>query len=160
MHEAVTGPRTGDKLKPIASTLTTWKRWREKNPETLVLSTRTGYSRDYTADPYEDYYKSPFAFFGFREKTDPRLPEKELVLGVEITRGDVVVKKAYPFNVLKKTSGPVKDVVLGTEVLVHFDSASQEAYITGSGGLMLPSMVSYWFVWSSFNPETTIYKEP
>lgn len=151
-QEAVTGPLTGTPLKPVASTLTTWKRWRKKHPDTLVLSTETGYRRDYTSDPYRSYHRSPFAFFGLKKKL-PHLPEKELVAGVEIDG----VKKAYPFSVLKGSGPNLTDTVSGKRLTVNFDIASEEVTVTGQDNETLPVMVSYWFVWYSFNPDTLIF---
>lgn len=145
---------TGTSLKVIPSKVTTWKRWKARHPETLVLSIDTGYSRDYTDDPYRDYFRSPFAFFGFRGKS-PSLPEKELVLGVEIDGQ----KKAYPFEALKRAPSPLGDTISKSAVNIYFDSASGEAYVTDKDGTQLPSLVTYWFVWYGFYPDTEIYKE-
>ncbi len=52
MEQAVTGPLAGKKLRKLDSTRTSWKNWRKMNPQTLVLSTDTGYRRNYQVDPY------------------------------------------------------------------------------------------------------------
>ncbi|MBI5344807.1 MAG: DUF3179 domain-containing protein [Deltaproteobacteria bacterium] len=153
-REAVTGPMTGARLTPLSSTLSTWKRWKRLHPDTLVLSTDTGYSRDYSADPYEGYFKSPLAFLGFRGKTSTELPEKELVLGIEMEG----VKKAYPFSVLREMKAPFDDSISGHNITIHFDRESEEAYATEKER-RLPGTVSYWFVWYSFHHDTPIYRE-
>jgi len=140
-------------MKPMASTVTTWKRWKARYPTTLVLSTDTGYARDYSKDPYEGYYRSPLPFFGFKG-TSPELPEKELVLGVEIDGK----ARAYPFSILRKVSPPLKDNISGKDILVYFDKDSEEAYATDGKGERIPSIVSYWFVWYSFHKDTTVYR--
>jgi hypothetical protein len=146
---------TGEELKKLPSTLTTWKKWKKRHPKTLVLSQDTGHVRDYTTDPYESYYRSPFTFFGFRGKT-PELPEKELVLGVEIGEE----KKAYPLSVIRKIKTPFEDTVSGKAIMIHFDSETQEAFATDREENRLPSAVlTYWYVWYAFNPETEIFKE-
>jgi len=154
LRESVTGPLTGTALKTIPSRLTTWKRWRKLHPDTLVLSKDTGYYRDYTRDPYAGYHRSPFSFFG-RSIKSPYLPEKELVLGIEVGG----VKKAYPFSVLKKSTIPLKDTVAGRAVIIHFHKGSEEAYAEDARGERIPGFVSYWFVWYSFHPDTLIFKE-
>jgi hypothetical protein len=153
-REAVTGPLTGTKLIVIPSITTTWKRWKALHPATLVLSTKTGFKRDYGRNPYESYYNSPLAFFGFKGKRDNRLPEKELVLGIEVNGA----KSAYPFSVLKDLKGPITDIVSGKKIRIHFDKSSEEAYATFEDGSRLTGLVSYWFVWSSFNPDTDVFK--
>lgn len=152
-REAVTGPMTGTEVATVPSVLTTWKRWVRMHPDTLVLSKKTGYVRNYDDDPYENYHRSPLSFFGIKKKL-PHLDEKELVLGVTVDG----VRKVYPFRVLRKTDLPVEDTVGGTDVTVHFDTGSEEAYATGPGGERLPGFVSYWFVWYDFYPETMVYK--
>jgi len=152
-REAVTGPMTGTHLKPIPSRLTTWKRWKELFPNTVVLSTKTGYARDYTRDPYRGYRSSPFSFFR-SPKPPPYLPSKELVLGLEY--GGAI--KAYPFSVLRKSRSPVTDTLGKVEIRVYFDRDSEDAYATLGTGERLPGLVSYWFVWYSFHPKTAIFK--
>lgn len=152
-REAVTGPMTGTGLGSLPSVLTTWKRWLETHPDTLVLSKETGYSRDYDRDPYENYHRSPLSFLGIK-KNLPHLDEKELVLGVTVDGA----RKAYPFRVLRGTDKPVDDTVGTTPVVVHFDRGSEEAYATDGAGRRLPGFVSYWFVWYDFYPETAVYK--
>jgi len=146
---------TGTPLKPIPSRLTTWKRWRKLFPHTLVLSTKTGYARDYNRDPYEGYSQSPFAFFRLK-KSPPYLREKELVFGIEL-KGR---QRAYPFSILKKRPSPVEDTLAGERLTIYFDKGSEEAYARLSSGKRLPGLVSYWFVWYSFHPETSIFKKP
>ncbi len=153
-REAVTGPLTGTKLTAIPSTITTWKKWKALHPKTFVLSTKTGFKRDYSRNPYENYYNSPLAFLGFKGKRDKRLPEKELVLGIEV-KG---IKRAYPFSVLKGSVDPITDTISGEEIRIHFDKNSEEAYATFKDGSRLVGMVSYWFVWSAFYQDTDIFK--
>lgn len=37
LGEAIMGPRKGERLQLLASTLTTWQAWRDKHPDTLAL---------------------------------------------------------------------------------------------------------------------------
>ncbi|MCO6442007.1 MAG: DUF3179 domain-containing protein [Nitrococcus mobilis] len=52
---AIDGPLAGKSLHQIPVVWTTWKRWQARYPETRVLSTRTGYIRNYNRDPYGRY---------------------------------------------------------------------------------------------------------
>ncbi len=76
------------------------------------------------------------------------------MLGLEIDG----TKQAYPFSVLKGLDGPVTDIVSGRRIEVHFDRGSEEAYATSEDGKRLTGIISYWFVWSSFNPDTDVFK--
>ncbi|MGH7253469.1 MAG: DUF3179 domain-containing protein, partial [Nitrospiraceae bacterium] len=53
--EAVTGPLIGTKLTPLFLEHTAWGEWKAIHPTTLVLSTQTGYARNYDVDPYFGY---------------------------------------------------------------------------------------------------------
>ena len=53
--QAVTGQSLGQELEPIFLEHTTWKAWQKRFPKTLVLSQQTGFSRNYSRNPYETY---------------------------------------------------------------------------------------------------------
>ncbi len=144
---------TGTRLSVIPSRLTTWKRWKALFPHTLVLSTKTGYARDYDRDPYSGYRRSPFAFFRSLSPPPPYLPEKELVFGLEIGGKT----RAYPFSLLRKARSPLGDTLGGKEIRVYFERESEEVYATLASGERVPGIVSYWFVWYSFHPETGVF---
>ncbi len=152
--EAVTGPLTGAKLKLLSSTQTTWGKWKQAHPNSLVLSEDTGYSRDYDRDPYEDYTTSTRLMFGVKNRNRDYHP-KEQVIGIELN-GSV---KAYPFSELAKAKTPVEDDLAGTPVKVFFDKKSRTATIQDSKGEELPSVVGFWFAWYAFHPDTKVFKE-
>lgn len=89
-RQAVTGPLSGSRLETLPSTLTIWRKWLKEHPQTEVLSFDTGYNRDYSQDPYQDYYQSPRGLFG-RFKGGPGEEEKALAVnaaaGVATNRG-------------------------------------------------------------------------
>ena len=53
--EAISGEYKGQKLIQLPVVHTTWEDWRNQHPDTLALSTDTGYRRDYTSNPYGGY---------------------------------------------------------------------------------------------------------
>lgn len=83
---AVKGPLFGSRLEEFPVIWTTWGLWKEKYPDTLVLSKETGYIRNYNRDPYGDY--NPIGGYYVREATifsnmaeDDRFPPKTVVVG-------------------------------------------------------------------------------
>ncbi|MEE9592058.1 MAG: DUF3179 domain-containing protein [Thermoplasmata archaeon] len=52
---AIRGSHRGARLETVPLTWTTWGRWRTRHPETEVLSTETGFLRNYQGDPYGSY---------------------------------------------------------------------------------------------------------
>ncbi|MBI4430980.1 MAG: DUF3179 domain-containing protein [Candidatus Omnitrophica bacterium] len=154
LMEAVTGPLTGRKIKLLASERTTWEAWRSKYPEGKVLSTDTGYARDYFRNPYAGYESNARIYFPVAHM-DSRLHPKAWVLGI-ILNGEA---KAYPFDQLKKISrNPLKDQVGGETILISYDRKAQSAVVQDVEGRMLASIQAYWFAWSAFYPGTQLYE--
>lgn len=52
--EAITGSKIGMKLIKLDSSIISWGVWKKNHPDTKVLSTDTGYIRDYELFPYDD----------------------------------------------------------------------------------------------------------
>ncbi len=150
--EAVTGPLLGAKLKLIPSLQTTWKHWQQQHPDTVVLSDETGFRRNYQIDPYGSYYTSPDLMFDVAKQSRAFHP-KEKVIGVEYGK----VKKAYPFKELAREKNPVKDLVNGKKIIIHFDKQSQTAVVLNDKGKEEASVVGFWFAWYAFHPDTEIY---
>lgn len=152
-QEAVTGYMTGARLQPIFLIHTTWAEWRKEHLDTQVLSTDTGYFRDYSRDPYEGYISSHRIWFPVGRR-DERYGSKEWVLGVVINGS----AKAYPFTELAKRLGEFTDTLNGRALRIHFDSQSQTAFITDDQGKPIPSVTGFWFAWYAFHPDTEVYK--
>lgn len=150
--KAVTGKMSGAELKLLASLNTTWGYWKKKHPDTKALTTDTGHNRDYDANPYGNYNKSPGLMFPVL-KTDRQYNQKDMVLGVRINGK----AKAYFFPDLKKLETPLSDTVGGVPVLVHFDKETSTAFITGKDGARVPSVIGFWFAWYAFNSDTKVY---
>ena len=148
-NEAVTGPMTGAKLKVLPSSLTTWEKWKKKHPETLVLSLDTGYDRDYSRDPYADYYESRRGFFGFFRGLFEGHEGKELVAGVEVDGQS----KAYPLEKLRQLE-KTTDTFAGKNLTFTFDPVTGDLEVTDAEGNSIPYITAYWFVWKETHPET------
>jgi len=147
LRQAVTGPLAGTRLETLPSTMTTWKQWQKKYPQSEVLSLNTGYRRNYDRDPYEDYYRSRSGLFGFL-KSGPGEEDKELVVGIE-AGGEAV---AYPLAQLRRVQR-IETKLAGKELALRF--RVEDDRITATlGDEEVPHLVTYWFVWKSFYPET------
>ncbi len=151
--EAVAGPLMGAKLKSIYLVHTTWDEWKAEQPETLVLSTRTGYVRDYSRDPYDGYAQRRDLMFDVTH-FDPTYHPKAWVLGVEIDG----TAKAYAFSELEKTEAPVRDRVNGRTILVQYNRQATSATVSNEDGEPIPSVMAYWFAWYAFHPDTTTFQ--
>ena len=153
LAKAISGKRKGERLTMLPLEHTTWHDWKSRNPNTLVLSTDTGYSRDYTSTPYGNYETSSAIYFPIAAKSRKYHP-KEKVIGIHIGN----TYKAYPFIELDKTGKQIiQDQVQGKEIRIHFNSEHRSGMIKDTSGKTLPSLISFWFAWYAFHPETLVY---
>lgn len=198
--EAIAGTLKGKVLKPVPSTHTTWKEWKQANPSTVVLSKGGFWGRKYDADPYQDYYADDKrAGMVPLRHPDERIHPKEHVAGVKIGPE----ARAYPFSYLEKHP-VVNDEMSGKSLVVVFSRNSKTATVfdrklgdsvltfaekrgstpgvllitdneTGSlwhsltgeaveGELrgkkleQIPNMISFWFAWKDYFPDTAIFQ--
>lgn len=153
---AVTGPFKGQRLTPFPLSHTTWADWRDRHPDTLVLSTDTGFVRDYSHDPYADHGNSRFLKFRVARESRRYAP-KEWVLGVEIDGR----ARAYPFSELAEfvgeSPGEFDDIVGDRIVRVRFDPRHRTGAIHTLYGAEIPGVIAYWFAWYAFHPDTTVF---
>ncbi len=154
-QEAVAGKLTGARLTLVPMMHTTWEAWKREYPKTLVLSTDTGFKRNYTQDPYESYARSSQLMFS-AGGTDGRFHPKAFVLGIVLNG----MAKAYPFSELEQGPHSFDDTIGSRLIKVNYDPGSKTARIKDKNGNDIPSVVSYWFAWVVFYPKTEVYKSP
>ncbi|GAB4179788.1 MAG: hypothetical protein Tsb0017_05970 [Geothermobacteraceae bacterium] len=151
-RRAVTGVMSGAGLDVLSSTLTSWRRWLALHPDTLVLTPNTGYSRDYSRDPYEDYYRSRHGLFGLF-RGGPGEEAKMLVAGV----ADSGIELAVPVELLRR-QGLWRQTLSGRRVELRLD-ARDESISATVDGRTVPTVVTYWFVWKDFYPGSRLMKD-
>ncbi len=151
---AIAGPMVGRKLKKIPTERTTWQHWLKNHPQTKVLSTDTGYHRDYKLDPYEGYYQAQGIMFPVGDvRAD--LAAKEMVLGVEIDG----TAKAYPLSLLERKTGTIKDEIGDNPVQIVLSKDGQSMKVLDHQARKIPAIFAYWFAWQAFHPDTEVYVE-
>lgn len=96
LQKGISGPQMGEELEVLPVVETTWARWREMYPDTLVATDDTGYTRNYDSYPYGDYRTNDADTF---RPTNP-LPDdlyeaKERVLGIPASSLGTTRGKAY-----------------------------------------------------------------
>lgn len=152
-QKAVTGPQTGTRLKLLPLIHTSFGAWKKAHANSVVLSTDTGYRRDYRRDPYVSYGKNDRLMFPVGN-IDSRYPTKTWVIGIEHEG----ITKAYPFPELSLGPASFKDHIGGKSIQISYDASSRTARIQNKAGEDLPSVVAYWFAWTAFHPETKVYQ--
>ncbi len=150
---AVTSAKSGQALRRLPLEVTSWKDWKTRYPQTLVLSTDTGHQRNYSGGAYGNYFSSPRLMFPV-EPLDNRLPPKTPVLG--ITSG--TTHRAYSLASFENTpGGTFGDQLDGRQLTLSYSPEHRSLRIT-SADEGLEWTYSFWFAWSAFYPETDIYQ--
>jgi hypothetical protein len=159
-QQAVSGRLKGTRLQALPLEHTSWADWHARHPATLVLSTDTGFARDYAHDPYAGYERVQRLLFNV-EHRDDRYAPKEWVLGVTVG----AARKAYPFSVLESAARgrgthELRDTVGGQAIYVRYDARHRTAQALDAQRRALPSVMAFWFAWVAFNPDTEVYRAP
>lgn len=153
MGQAISGPLKGHELALLPVNHTTWAAWSKQHPETQVLSTDTGYSRDYDRSPYGDYDIDRARFFPVSHESR-RFHPKERVIGLEI-EGQY---KAYAFEQLPDGEGRITDRFAGQQITLEFNTPARSGTVYAADGRVIPTINSFWFAWYGFHPDTAIYE--
>jgi hypothetical protein len=153
METAVSGPQAGIRLQKLPARRMSWKAWKRQYPQTRVLSTETGYYRDYSIDPYEGYYRMGGLMFPVGDVRKDLAPKAQ-VLGIQVN--DQV--RAYPLIELKKRSGIMEDRLGGELIRIEIDSEGQVVDVTDANNKTLPHVYAYWFAWQAFHRDTDVYR--
>ncbi len=151
--ESVSGPRRGQQFTALPLELTTWEDWRTRHPDTLVLSTKTGYRRDYSRSPYVGYFASPRLMFDIRPK-DHRLPSKTRVLGIWGPQS----QRAYPIQAFSSSTEQVtlKQSLDGLTFTLRYHPQSKTLRVVqADDGLQW--LYSFWFAWANLRPRTELF---
>jgi hypothetical protein len=176
----IQGPHQGAALVERPMVWTTWERWRTIHPDTAVLSTDTGFARNYHRDPYGAYnprsgYYVPDSGTMFPlMHTDTRFPPKAEVIGARTAEAAV----AFPLPRLRE-AGRAELEANGTVFTALYDEALDTGYVfrgrsdataeiggTGPQAVTWPegaglepvnSFQAMWFAWAAFYPETAVH---
>lgn len=132
-REANCGAQVGTELEMLPVVEMTWGKWKDLHPDTKVISSSTGHSRDYTtsgypygdSDPASSYEAPSNDRLLFDIPIDDRRPPKERVLGIPNGEGGLAV----PFGALDDGSEVrvVEVKVDGTDMVVFWDGEADGA---------------------------------
>lgn len=154
LSTAITGPLKGIQLPAVPASHTTWSQWRERHPTTTVLSTDTGYRRNYRESPYYKYSRTRGLMYPVKEKSN-EFRNKALVLGIRL--GTTI--RAYPFDELRKNGAETFEDVIGSQqVTIEWSETEDFARVLDDKGAEITSIIAYWFAWYTFHPDTEVFK--
>ncbi len=180
----VVGPLTNSniELEVLPVVTTTWGEWLAQHPNTKVLSSNTGFKRDYSPGvAYGAYFGSDDLMFP-AHVANKTLQQKEQVFGLRISGA----KKAWPLKLFAQPQaindhiGIIPIVIIGnasTQTVRAYRSEGKQFRLNKNGELFegekqwqlseteltgpdnqslprLPGHIAYWFAWSGYFPET------
>ena len=164
LAKSVNGSLVGTPLRSIPVAHIRWQDWKKQHPHTKVLSTDTGYSRNYNQSPYGNYDQNRSIYFPLSAKSNQYHP-KERVLGVCIKQRC----KAYPFvELVRSGKRSITDTFASQRLIINFDPDNRDGQVLSHAGNvgevgsstanLVASVNSFWFAWFAFHPQTEIYK--
>jgi hypothetical protein len=119
------GAKDGVRLPMVPILETSWAGWLTLHPGSSVVSSNTGWSRNYQQYPYGAYDDPDNPQVLFQQNVDTQRPPKERVLGIPLGSGGL----AFPFGILDEM-GPLvaaQTQELGSPMVVFWDRARQAA---------------------------------
>ena len=130
--EGIVGELTGSQLTFVPAAMVSWEAFMQANPEGLVLSRETGFTRSYGRNPYvgyDDVNNPPFLYQG--PQTPGELPPVARVLALEFDGESV----AYPYDLLSELS-VINDQVGEQEVTIFWapgTASALDVYVIAEG---------------------------
>ena len=155
LGKAIQGERIGDDLSLIPSSIFTWAEWKKNYPRGSVLSKETGFTRDYTRNPYFGYEETTLVYFPLSIRDD-RLHSKEIIYGYVGPDGEA---KAYPLEYIVAEQN-VSDTVAGRKVSISYNNGRGITVLgedTDGEDLDVVLKPTYWFAWVAIYSDTELY---
>ena len=155
MAQAVSGPAKGRELSLIRTRRMTLGNWKKHYPQSLILTTDTGYTRSYHEKPYGGYDSQDRTYFPV-SNIDNRFHKKEWIIGIEVNN----IYKAYPVKQLSKLKGrQLVEELGGKTVTLTWEQGGENVRAFLGDGSEIPALQMFWFAWVAFHPDTQILGE-
>ncbi len=148
--QSISGKLVKTKLNWLNGEMMNWQSWKEKFSNGQVLSTETGYNRNYAQTAYAGYEKQPDPMFPVKISRND-LSNKDWVIGFFIDNKPVAISiKELPNNKIQK-----KIFEQNITVINNSDNKFIEV-INADKNQQLPVVHTYWFAWQAFYPDTIL----
>ncbi|WP_087016417.1 DUF3179 domain-containing protein [Thaumasiovibrio subtropicus] len=153
--EAISGKHLGMRLQQLPMQMMRWKHWYARHPNTLVLSTQTGFSRNYDVNPYAGYESHERLYFPVSETVPDRYHAKAWVYGLTLENQSL----AIPLSTLKSKQETEFSYTLDDQIIDFIWQPESESLLAyDQQGHPLPLTPLYWFAWYTFYPATLVYE--
>ena len=151
----VVGPQVNQTLSRIPAVKTTLAAWMAQYPDSTILSTRTGHSRDYQNYPYGTYYTDEQIIFPVRHQDQLALHPKEIVSYVwepdDATPFNQFSGDSHAFVHREVQQEGVQEVELaGQTIRGRWDQALATVVVEQMNGTVIPSTTAFVFVYPAY----------
>jgi hypothetical protein len=127
LGRGIKGERIGEHLERLPVVETTWERWKEMHPDTLVASSDTGYERNYNSYPYGDYRSNHDETFGAASHQST-YEAKDRVLGLPGETKEESLAFAFPeMDALEGDRNVIYESFGGEPVMVVYEAEHRMA---------------------------------
>ena len=144
--------RSLDKIPAIKTTLSAWL---EAHPNSKIISTNTGYNRDYFNYPYGSYYTDKKLIFPVRNQEELNIHPKSIVSYIWESDGETP-KNLFSGDSLQFVHSEMKKIgekILefnGRKIRAQWDSQMQTVIVQELDGKTIPSSTAFAFVYPAF----------
>jgi hypothetical protein len=155
----IVGPRVNQSLERIPAVKTTLGNWLEKHPDSKILSTDTGYARDYQRYPYGSYYTDKRIIFSVRNQDQRDLHPKAIVSYIwessnKTPKGEFGgASQQFPHQEMKKVGEKVVQFN-GRKIRARWDEELETVIVEEMDGTRISSSTAFAFVYPAFFGES------
>lgn len=163
LGRAIQGPARGTRLDEFPVVWTTWEKWKNKHPQTRVLSQRTGFARNYGkgGDPYGSYLGKDKGYYSSERLLfqpifeDKQLPPKTVVVGIRDAAGNAAAILKERLRKEKRMEVRLGDrtIVVTYDAALDFHSAAVK-----DTAEWINAFDAMWFAWKGFYPNTQVLR--
>ena len=146
--KGIVGPMTDETLTLVPVSMARWSRWLAKHPDTLILSTDTGFDKDYSGDRFAEYRESTRLFMPV-SATDDRVHAKTVVYGFDLEETDIAITE----SLLAKDGSHTRSIAGKESVFSMLEDGT--VTLRRDGEVFHPIRL-FWFAWYTFHPETDL----
>jgi len=151
----IVGANVDRELDRVPAVKTTLGQWLDAYPESQILSTDTGYNRDYQSYPYGSYYTNDDIIFPVRNQDERSLHPKAIVSYIweadDQTPHNKFSGDSHQFVHEQMRSAESQIVEFGDrQVRAQWDSALETVVVEELDGTIVPSSTAFAFVYPSF----------
>lgn len=150
----IMGEKVNENLARIPAVKTTLGSWLARHPESEILSTRTGHSRNYAEYPYGTYYTDENILFPVRNQETRQLHPKAIVSYIWEADGETPKNEfagahlQFVHEELKEQAPQIVELA-GRSIRVRWDEHLETVITEEMDGTVIPSSTAFAFVYAA-----------